>query len=115
MKPKLKDTPYLQTSKVTQAYSDFTDKTESVGSSQDHKFNIIPLPAIVELQSISKIFETEQGQESYGRLTWLFLEVAIPSIICMVILFFQHLCNMIVAGHLGDVKLLAAIGQGNMI
>ena len=44
-----------------------------------------------------------------------FLKRGIPSILCFLILFVQHAVSMMIAGHLKDSSLIAAIGMGNTI
>lgn len=48
-------------------------------------------------------------------MTSAFMKIAIPSVITSIMFFTQHLANMVVAGHLEDKEILAAIGMGNMI
>ena len=57
----------------------------------------------------------DDAQDSYYLMSWEFIQVALPSMMCTIILFSQHLCNMAIAGHLGDTSLIASIGMGNMI
>lgn len=53
--------------------------------------------------------------EEYVEIAFKFMKLAVPSMLCTIMLFLQHLCNMIVAGHLQDTSMLAGIGMGNMI
>ena len=62
-----------------------------------------------------KGFALEQFNETFAQMVSAFLKVAIPTVVASIIFFIQHLTNMIVAGHLENKEMLAAIGMGNMI
>lgn len=44
-----------------------------------------------------------------------FTAIAVPSIICTVVMFVQHFTSMLLAGHMNKPELVAAIGMGNSI
>ena len=54
-------------------------------------------------------------EESNFKMAKVFIKIALPSILCTVISFFQQLISVIYAGHLNDERLVAAYGLANVL
>lgn len=56
----------------------------------------------------------DEDDASVWRKVWKVLELAVPTMITMVILMLQEVVNLIFIGHLNNPAMLAGVGIGNL-
>ena len=68
----------------------------------------------VEDQNLN-LEEVDHNNESDFKKYQTIFQIAVPTILCMLVVNAQQIVNLVFAGHLGNSSMIAAIGLGNLI